>query len=100
MRVKDGERGREKEGKLDGVEKRGLGRCFSVHPLLPSFSLASILSMLFLFLALLSLSLSSSLLPYSKYVDIRRGIFRIVKKKKKNTQTKVVGTNIQENLAN
>lgn len=58
MRVKDGERGREKEGKLDGVEKRGLGRCFSVHPLLPPFSLASILSMLFLFLALLSLSLS------------------------------------------
>lgn len=56
------ERGREKEGKLDGVEKRGLGRCFSIlsSPCLPSIS--SILSMLFPF----------SPVKYSKYVDIAR----------------------------
>lgn len=98
--MKDGERGREKEGKLDGVEKRGLGRCFSVHPLLPPFSLASILSMLFLFLALLSLFLSLSSSPLFKIRRYTARDFSNREKKKKNTQTKVVGTNIQENLAN
>lgn len=53
-------------------------------PSIPLFSLASILSMLFLFLTLLSLSLSPFLLslPYSKYVDIATDFSSREKKKK------------------
>lgn len=38
-------------------------------------------------------------LPYSKYVDIE-GFFESWKKKKEKKETKVVGTNVRENLAN
>lgn len=82
------ERGREKEGKLDGVEKRGLGRCFSVPsspcfhspPFSPCFSFFS----------------PPPLFKIRRY----RGIFRVLEKKKEKKETKVVGTNVRENLAN
>lgn len=79
------ERGREKEGKLDGVEKRGLGRCFSIpsSPCLPSP----------LFSRCFFLFLPSNI----QNTSISRGIFPSrEKKKRRNTQTKVVGTNFQE----
>lgn len=59
-------------------------------PSIPLFSLASILSMLFLFLTLLSLSLplSFSFLSPIQNTSISRGIFRVVKKKKKTREQK------------